>query len=75
MEEDDDDDDELLCHNAHNKQCNRLCYFYVLLQCKDGLFWKGMEPTDVDKGRVAQYISKPEIALNLLLLGSQIEKS
>ena len=64
----------LLCYNAQNKHCNRLCCFYVLLQCKE-VIGKGVEPIAVDKSKVAQKISKPEIGLNMLLLGLQIKKS
>jgi hypothetical protein len=36
---------------------------------------KGLESVNIDKGRVAQKISKPEIRLNLLLFGVQIKKT
>jgi hypothetical protein len=36
---------------------------------------RGMEPTNIDKGKVAQKNSKPEIRLNLLLFGVQIKKT
>jgi len=36
---------------------------------------KGMEPFNIDKGRVAQKFSKPEIRLILLLFGLQTKKT